>query len=232
MIGNCTITAAVFLSAVLLASPTVHAQEISVLGILGRSSNDHLGDPSGAGVQVTWYPIRFVGARFEYSRAGSSARWTDTTCEAYWPIYSDCLEEVVRNEVDFESYDWALVIAPLRARGWRAEAWIGISNADFRYAIRGVETGRLLDRGDLYPETESDDPIDIFDHNTTSWGLGVAREGLAGLPVVLGLEWSRRNPPDFVCPTDSYCPSWAGEVHLDEFRLHLGWSIKAWQWDL
>lgn len=39
MIGNRTITAAVFLLALLFVCPVAGAQEIGVLGILGRSSN-------------------------------------------------------------------------------------------------------------------------------------------------------------------------------------------------
>lgn len=214
----------------LIPASTTSGQEIGILGTMGHSGDENLGDPSGRGLRFSWFPLRFLGTRFQYSTAGSSGRWMGMTCDAYWPEYSDCRDEVVRSVADFDFYDLILVVAPLRADGWRAEAWVGASKADFEYTIRGVETGRFLDRS--YRDSPYHDGLIDYlkEFDESTWGVGVSREGLGDLPVVFGVEWNRRSRMESQCGTDSFCPSWYDGFRIQEVRAHLSWSFRPWQW--
>lgn len=213
----------------LLASDST-AQEVGGFATVGWSNIDELGDPRGAGFSLSWFPVDRLGARFEYTRTESSARWASGTCDSYWPAYEGCVEETVENESRHDVFDWALVLVPVRVQSWRLETTVGISRVDQEYEIRGVETGRLLHASYLGygQDLGFRDLSGLFgaDRNAMSWGLGVTRVGIGRLPLVLGMGWKRRSVDSFNClADDSYCPSWHSGFRTNEVRLNVAWGF-------
>jgi hypothetical protein len=209
----------------------LQAQEAGMFGSLGRSDVDELGDPRGGGLFFAWFPLDRLGVRFEYTRAESTARRPGTTCESSFPFPPEgCLEETVKTDARYDVLDWGLVVVPIRISSWRLETSVGVSRVDQETEVRGLETGRVLDRTE--PGTAMDlrfnDLSSFFgaDRNATYWGLGVSRSGIRGMPLTLGIHWKRRSVDGpGVCNPESYCPPWWDGFRVDEARFALGWQF-------
>jgi hypothetical protein len=206
------------LLAALANMPALHAQgvEIATFATVGRTGVRELGNPVGAGVSVMWSLGHLAGFRIEASRTTSSPRWTATTCDVYWPLYTECLEETVENDVGGMHVAASMVVAPLRRGEWRLEGILGASRINLEHKIAGVETGRLLN--------QTSDGEGAF---SVSYGVAIVREGLGTRRLGARLEWHHASMSGNIttCPADAYCPPWWDGFGVDEARLGASWRL-------
>ena len=215
---------------------TAPSQELGVFASAGRSDDEQVGDPTALGIRATWFPLRYVGLRFDYARYESRGRWPGITFESCHDVLGciDPVDENLENDFELTAFEYALVV-PARAGDWRIEATLGIAKLQDRYEVRGTQTGRIVarshaDNAEDPISAEFDDVLDLFGkgYNAHVYGLGVTREGIRSLPIVVGLEWRRRvNRERYGAPSDSrYWPSWYSDrLRVDEARLHASWSF-------
>ena len=208
------------------------SQELGAFAAAGRSSDSELGNPNGYGIRASWFPIRYLGLRFDYARYGSRATWIGSTCDAYDIVHgcSGRVTERLENEYEMSALEYSVVV-PIRLYGWRVEGSIGVAKVDDEYEVRGLETGRILARsgGDRSLEYGVDDLFDLLgrDSNARLFAFGVSREGIRSWPVVVGLEWRRKTIDEYGGALDVlYWPSWyLDEFRVEEVRLHAGWRF-------
>jgi hypothetical protein len=189
---------------------------VGAFATLGRTGVRELGNPAGVGLSVTWPLGEIAGFRLEGSRSRSSRRWTATTCEAYWPLYTDCREETVENGVRSTQVAALLIVAPFRRSSWRVEGNFGISRMHLSHEIAAIESGRPLN-----PHSDQEGAF------SASYGAGLVRAGLGAEQLDARLEWRHAGMRGNVspCPADGPCPPQWDDFGVDELRLGASWRF-------
>lgn len=196
------------------------AQEIGLDVVASRGDRDELRTAFGVAARVALRPLPFVGLAVGYSRLGAVSDFDGTTCDLYWPEYTNCVEESLDNRISLRTVGYEIFV-PVRLMGFELSAAAGLDVTTFERAeLVGKQTGRVL-----VAYTPDDGLLgSLFGFNGSHLRFGIGIYPLLGLPVTARVAYQRRNTELDACVTDSYGP-FCSPMHSNE--LLLGLAIGA-----
>jgi hypothetical protein len=213
--GRLRILSASFLLLVLSAGPLA-AQRATALGVVSRGDRSETRSAAGFSARLALPVLPIVGVAVGYTRLAGRSDVNGTTCDSYFPTYSNCVSESLRNDLVFGTVDYEVFLpVPLFGFEFLAAGGVGVTSVE-KATLRGRETGR--DVRALAPDNGLFKSLTSINGHHYRFGVGFSP--LPGLPLTARLAWQRRVTDLDACATDTYAP-FCGEMRSSELLIGL-----------
>lgn len=187
-----------------------HGQVVSASVGTGRTAHPELSSPTSASWTIATPPIK--GFSLQYGR-----RWLrdevvrlGTTCDAYWPIGTNCRDEGIASR--FRVYSqWYGLSYRRHHRQWLAEAGVRRVASTVDGTMQGVSTGRFF-------------PIFLPEGSSTAWGYDFTLGRALFVPhVVAFARWSHERFGTNTFVDDVFAP-FSQQKRVDIGSIGIEWS--------
>jgi len=199
-----------------LAANPLAAQRFTANGVLSRGDRPETRTAVGFSARLTIPVVPLLGFAVGYSRVAGRSDLDGTPCASYWPESAGCVDESLRNDLQFGTVDYE-VFLPVPLLGFEVLAAGGVDVTTVeRATLHGTDTGRDIE----VPAPDHDVFQSLTSFNGYHYRVSLGFNPFVAIPLAVRLAWQHRVYDLDACAESGYAP-FCGRMESNEVLLGL-----------